>query len=83
MLVVNANSPYKTLEEFIAGAKRNPGKLKIGKSGMGSYLSPRGVNIERTTGTKFNHIPYNEGTGPYCGIGGRSYRWRINHTRCS
>ena len=64
VLVVNANSPYKTLEEFIAGAKANPGKLKIGNSGMGAIYHLAGVNIERTTGTKFNHIPYNEGTGP-------------------
>lgn len=42
--------------------KRNPGKLKVGNSGMGA-IYPMGVNIERTTGAKFNHIPYNEG-GP-------------------
>ena len=64
MLVVNANSPYKTLEEFIAGAKANPGKLKLVTQVWELFITSRGVNIERTTGTKFNHIPYNEGTGP-------------------
>lgn len=64
VLVVNADSPYTTLQEFIDGAKANPGKIKIGNSGMGAIYHLAGINIERLTGTKFNHIPFNEGTGP-------------------
>jgi len=64
VLVVNADSPYNTLQEFIDAAKAEPGKLKVGNSGMGAIFHLAGVNIERLTGTKFNHIPFNEGTGP-------------------
>lgn len=63
-IVVNAKSPYKTLQEFIDGAKANPGKIKVGNSGMGAIYHLAALNIEKTMGVKFNHIPYNEGTGP-------------------
>ncbi|MGC6389928.1 tripartite tricarboxylate transporter substrate binding protein [Ewingella sp. S1.OA.A_B6] len=63
-LVVNAKSPYNTLQEFIDAAKKEPGKLKVGNSGNGAIYYFAAVNIEKITGTKFNNIPYNEGTGP-------------------
>lgn len=63
-IVVKADSGYNTLEDFINAAKAQPGKLKVGNSGMGAIYHLAAVNIEKTTGTKFNHIPYNEGTGP-------------------
>lgn len=64
VVVVNASSPYENLQQFIDGAKANPGKLKVGNSGMGAIYHLAAVNIEQTMGVKFNHIPYNEGTGP-------------------
>src|SRR5262245_49460231 len=33
LLIVNANAPYKTLEEFVDYAKKNPGKVNFGHSG--------------------------------------------------
>ena len=63
-VVVNAKSPYNTLQEFIDAAKANPGKIKVGNSGMGAIYDLATINIEKITGTKFNRIPYNEGTGP-------------------
>lgn len=64
VVVVNASSPYTNLQEFIDGAKANPGNLKVGNSGMGAIYHLAAVNIEQMLGVKFNHIPYNEGTGP-------------------
>lgn len=63
-VVVNAKSPYNTLQEFIDAAKANPGKIKVGNSGMGAIYDLATINIEKITGTKFNRVPYNEGTGP-------------------
>ncbi|QFH68328.1 tripartite tricarboxylate transporter substrate binding protein [Enterobacter sp. E76] len=63
-VVVNAKSPYNTLQEFIDAAKKAQGKLKVGNSGNGAIYHLAAVNIEKITGVKFNHIPYNEGTGP-------------------
>ncbi|PJG84315.1 tripartite tricarboxylate transporter substrate binding protein [Conservatibacter flavescens] len=63
-LVVNANSPYQTLQEFVDDAKAKQGKLKMGNSGMGAIYHLAAVHLEKQLGIKFNHIPYNEGTGP-------------------
>lgn len=63
-LVVNAKSPYNTLQEFIDAAKKEPGKIKVGNSGNGAIYHLAAINIEKITGAKFNNIPYNEGTGP-------------------
>lgn len=63
-VAVRADAGYGTLEDFINAAKQQPGKLKVGNSGMGAIYHLAAVNIEKTTATKFNHIPYNEGTGP-------------------
>lgn len=63
-VVVRADAGFDTLQAFIDSAKQQPGKLKVGNSGMGAIYHLAAVNIEKTTGTKFNHIPYNEGTGP-------------------
>ncbi|KAA8998474.1 tripartite tricarboxylate transporter substrate binding protein [Affinibrenneria salicis] len=63
-IVVKADAGYDTLADFIHAAGQQPGKLKVGNSGMGAIYHLAAVNIEKTTGTKFNHIPYNEGTGP-------------------
>ncbi|MDH2926039.1 tripartite tricarboxylate transporter substrate binding protein [Lonepinella koalarum] len=63
-LVVNANSPYENLQAFFDDAKAKPGKLKLGNSGMGAIYHLAAVHLEKQLGVKFNHIPYNEGTGP-------------------
>ncbi|AUG98881.1 tripartite tricarboxylate transporter substrate binding protein [Pectobacteriaceae bacterium CE70] len=63
-IVVKADSSYKTMKDFIQAAKQHPGKLMVGNSGMGAIYDLATVNIENNTHTKFNHIPYNEGTGP-------------------
>lgn len=58
VIVVAASVPVKTLAEFIALGKREPGKLAYGSAGSGSttYL---GVRIfEEASGAKFLHIPY-------------------------
>ena len=63
-VVVKADSPYKTLQEFIDATKASPGKIQMGNSGMGAIYHLAALNIERKLGVKFNHIPYNEGVGP-------------------
>lgn len=71
-VVVKADAPYKTLKEFIDAAKANPGKVKVGNSGVGAIYHLAALNIERKLGVKFNNVPYNEGIGPAIGalVGG-------------
>jgi tripartite-type tricarboxylate transporter receptor subunit TctC len=63
MFAVNAALPIKSMPEFIAYAKANPGKLNyamIGSSGVQRLL---GEYFQEILGVKFTFIPY-KGTGP-------------------
>jgi len=52
-LAVAANSKWKTMQDLIADARANPGKVSVG------ITTPIPISIlERATGVKFNHIPY-------------------------
>jgi tripartite-type tricarboxylate transporter receptor subunit TctC len=62
-LVVHPSVPAKTLAEFIAYAKANPGKLNYGSAGTGgiSHLVPE--MLQSATGIKMVHVPY-KGSAP-------------------
>jgi tripartite-type tricarboxylate transporter receptor subunit TctC len=58
-LVVRADSPWKTIQEFIQYAKQNPRKITYGSSGVGS---PPHLEMEQLAilagGIQWTHIPY-------------------------
>lgn len=56
-LAVLKSSPYKTLEEFIAYAKANPGAITVGGSGTHSGHHLALLQLEYLTGAKFTYIP--------------------------
>lgn len=55
VIVVKEDSPYKSLEELVAGAKQNPGKLIFGCA-LGTPTHVNGLILEREAGIKFNLI---------------------------
>jgi len=63
VLVVNPAVPAKTVQELIAFAKENPGKLMMGSSGAGSSIHMSGELFQVLTGTQLTHVPY-RGGGP-------------------
>ena len=63
VLVVPANSPYKTLSDLIAALKQNPGKLSFGSSGSGSSDHLATEIFWQQTSTSGVHVPY-KGGGP-------------------
>jgi tripartite-type tricarboxylate transporter receptor subunit TctC len=63
LLVVNASVPVKSTAELIAHAKRNPGKLSFGSSGVGSASHLSGALFARMADIDLLHVPY-RGTGP-------------------
>lgn len=64
MLVVNAEKvPAKTLPEFIAYLKANPGKVTYGSSGVGTSLHIGMELFMLKSGTKMVHVPY-RGSAP-------------------
>jgi tripartite-type tricarboxylate transporter receptor subunit TctC len=64
VLVINPEKvPVKTLAEFVAYLKANPGKLAYGSSGTGTSLHIAMELFLQKTGTKMLHIPY-KGSAP-------------------
>jgi tripartite-type tricarboxylate transporter receptor subunit TctC len=61
-LVVPESSPYKTFAEFIAGAKKAPGKMNIGGSGLNSANHAAHERLDASFGIKSVYVPY-KGTG--------------------
>ena len=54
VLVVHPSVPVRTVKEFIALAKKQPGKLNMASGGVGHLV---GEHFQSLTGTKFVHIP--------------------------
>jgi tripartite-type tricarboxylate transporter receptor subunit TctC len=63
VLVVRASLAVKTLGDFIALAKRQPGKLTFASSGTGGAIHLASELFKRETGVELVHIPY-RGGGP-------------------
>src|ERR1700677_1120533 len=63
VLVVNNNLPVRTVADFIAYAKANPGKLSIASSGIGTSLHLSGELFKAMAGVQFTHVPY-RGSAP-------------------
>jgi tripartite-type tricarboxylate transporter receptor subunit TctC len=57
-LVVNAESPYKTLAAFIAAAKADPGKLTYGTGGAGTTPHFTAEAFGLASGVKLMHVPF-------------------------
>ena len=63
MLVVNPQVPAKTLAEFIALAKKQPGKLQYASGGVGSFMHLGGELFKLSAGVDLLHVPF-RGGGP-------------------
>jgi len=63
VLVVRADSPYKTLKDFVDAAKANPGKINYSSSGVYGTLHVSMEIFANAAGIKLFHVPYGGG-GP-------------------
>jgi len=61
IMEVNPSVPAKTIPEFIAYAKANPGKINMASAGIGNTTHVAGELFQMLTGTKFTHVPYRGG----------------------
>ena len=57
-VVVNANSPFKTLADIVKQAKDNPGKLNYGTSGVGTELHLAAEAVARSAAIQMVHVPW-------------------------
>ena len=63
IFVVHESVPAKDLREFVALAKKSPGKLYYGSAGNGSAGHLAMEYLKQATGIDIQHVPY-KGTGP-------------------
>ena len=63
VMVVNPSVPAKTVPEFIAYAKANPGKVNMGSAGIGSGGHLAGELLKMMAGINVVHVPF-RGAGP-------------------
>src|SRR6476469_50692 len=61
ILWVNADTPYKSVKDYIDAVKKEPGKFKMGGTGSKQEDQIITVAIEKSTGAKFSYIPYGGG----------------------
>jgi tripartite-type tricarboxylate transporter receptor subunit TctC len=72
IMEVNPSFPAKTIPEFIAYAKANPGTINMASAGIGNTTHVVGELFMMLTGTKFTHVPYRGGAPAVAGlIGGQ------------
>jgi tripartite-type tricarboxylate transporter receptor subunit TctC len=63
VMVVHPSVPAKTVPEFIAYAKANPGKINMASSGVGTSIHMSGELFKLLTGVNMQHVPY-RGSAP-------------------
>lgn len=61
-LAVNANAPWRTLDEFLGDARKRPGQVTIGLGGgLHTILHVQAAHLEKQAGVKFNVVPFDAG----------------------
>ncbi len=60
-VIVNNNLPVKSMDDLVAYAKANPGKITYGSSGTGGLMHYSVALFQLRTGTKMTHVPFKGG----------------------
>jgi len=63
VITAKAGGPWKTLDEFVDHAKKNPGKLSYGSAGLGTVSFFTMELFKLAYGLDITHVPF-QGTGP-------------------
>src|SRR3954449_6886347 len=63
VMEINPSVPARTVAEFVAYAKQNPGKVNFGSAGTGGTIHLAGEMFKQMAGIEMTHIPY-KGAGP-------------------
>lgn len=67
-VLVRSDSPWATLEEFIADAKKNPEEISMGNGGSGGGNHLAALLLEEATDTSFVHVPFKGGAAALTGL---------------
>ena len=61
VIAVPENAPWKSFNEFLNDAKKNPGKIRVSSPGIQTHSSFNLVIIETLSGAKLTQVPFKEG----------------------
>ena len=61
VIAVGATTPYKTIEDLVAAAKKEPEKIKFGLFGTGTDDHIISVMLSQEAGVKFGYVPFDSG----------------------
>lgn len=70
VIAVGNDAPWRSLEAFLAAARANPGKLRVGNSGAGATWHLFAAAIEDAAKVKFTHVPYDGGNPAVVALAG-------------
>lgn len=62
LLVTQPKYPFKSVNDFIADAKKKPGKYSFGSSGPGTFLHLIGESLAQSSGIQLLHVPFKSGS---------------------
>lgn len=65
VLVTNRKSPIDSVAELVKRAKKEPGRISYGSSGVGGILHAAFQAFERAAGVQLNHVPYRGGADAF------------------
>lgn len=63
-IIVDASSDYQSLDDLLAAAKANPGKVRIGVQNLGGRVHLTLLQLQKLTGTEFKIVSYPGGAAP-------------------
>ena len=61
IIVTNLSQPFRNIQDVVAFAKRNPGKLNYGSAGLGTSNHLVGEMLSNSAGIKMEHVPFSGG----------------------
>jgi len=61
VIAVGTSTPYKTIEDLVAAAKKEPGKIKFGLFGTGTDDHIISVILSKEAGVNFGYVPFDSG----------------------
>ncbi|HEX7868322.1 MAG TPA: tripartite tricarboxylate transporter substrate binding protein [Variovorax sp.] len=71
VIAVRAESPYQTIDDLLAAARKQEGSVSMGNAGTGTIWHLAAAAVEQKTQVRFNHVPF-QGAAPSVGalVGG-------------
>jgi tripartite-type tricarboxylate transporter receptor subunit TctC len=76
-VTVAADSPFNTIDDIVAAAKAEPGKLNYGSWFIGSPGHMGALKLESMMGIKMTHVPYRDFGQLYAAVSSKEVSWAL------